>query len=71
MDNNTKNGGRIMKKGFLTLVPAICFFFSGIILIIMEEDSLFVIGIACVLIGILYTSIFVRWFKKKKKEEKN
>ncbi len=60
-----------MKKGFLTLVPAICFFIGGIILIIMEEDSLFVIGIAFVLIGILYTSMFVRWFKKKKKEDKN
>jgi len=60
-----------MKKGFLTLIPAICFFIAGIILIIMEEDSLLVIGIALVLLGILYTSIFVRWFKKKKKDDKN
>ncbi len=54
-----------MKKGFLHIVAAICFFIAGVVLILGEENSLFVIGISLVVIGIANTALFARWLKKK------
>ena len=54
----------MLKKGFLFIIAAICFFIAGIVLILGEEDSLFVIGMSLVVLGIANTALFARWFKK-------
>jgi uncharacterized membrane protein len=58
----------MLKKGFLFIVPAICFFIAGVVLILGEENSLFVIGMSFVVLGIAYSALFARWFKKNNKK---
>ena len=55
----------MLKKGFLFIVPAICFFIAGVVLILGEENSLFVIGMSFVVLGIAYSALFARWLKNE------
>jgi len=58
----------MLNRGFLTIVAAICFFIAGVVLILGEENSLFVIGLSFVVLGIANSALFGRWFKKENKK---
>jgi multisubunit Na+/H+ antiporter MnhC subunit len=58
----------MLKKGFLFIFAAICFFVAGVVLILREENSLFVIGMSLVALGIAYSALSARWFKKNNKK---
>jgi hypothetical protein len=65
----TRVGGWMLKKGFLFIVAAICFFVAGVVLILGDEESLLVIGLSLVVLGIAYSALSARWFKKNNKKK--